>query len=132
MKAARQCLLDGRSRLVSIAPQEGLDELGIAQTDREGVLFAKNSCPSQGTMDIFVEPIMPKPRLLILGASPVTIALAKLAPTFGLAVTVAAQPADLDRFGEGPARLEELTPPPAAGDRAFVVVSTRARETAQR
>ena len=68
---------------------------------------------------------MPKPRLLILGASPVAVALAKLAPTFGFAVTVAAQPADLDRFGEGLERIEGLTPPPSAGDRAFVVVSTQ-------
>ena len=117
LKAARQSLLDGRSRLVSIAPQEGLDELGVAPgQERDGVLFAKNSCPSQGTMDIFVEPVLPKPRLLILGASPVAVALAELAPTFGFAVTVAAQPADLDRFGDGPARLEGLAPPPAAGD----------------
>jgi xanthine dehydrogenase accessory factor len=126
LKAARQSLLDGRSRLVSIAPLEGLDELGVAPgQDREGVHFAKNSCPSQGTMDIFVEPIMPKPRLLILGASPVAVALAKLGPTFGFAVTVAAQPADLDRFGKGPARLEGLAPPPTTGNGAFVVVSTQ-------
>ena len=112
VKAARQCLLDGRSRLVSITPQEGLDELGVAPgQDREGVLFAKNSCPSQGTMDVFVEPIMPRPRLLILGASPVAVALAKLAPIFGFAVTVAAQPADLDRFGGEPARLGLAQPP---------------------
>ena len=63
VKAARQCLLDGRSRLVSIAPQEGLDELGVAPgEDSDGVLFAKNACPSQGTMDIFVEPVLPKPQ----------------------------------------------------------------------
>src|SRR3974390_1202280 len=44
LKAARQCLVAGRSRLVSIAPREGLDELGIAPgEDRDGVLFAKNS-----------------------------------------------------------------------------------------
>jgi xanthine dehydrogenase accessory factor len=126
LKAARQSLLDGRSRLVSIAPQEGLDELGVAPgEDKHGVLFAKNSCPSQGTMDIFVEPMLPKPKLLILGASPVAVALAKLAPTFGFTVTVGAQLADLDRFGEGPAKLEGLTPPPSAGDGAFVVVSTQ-------
>jgi len=126
LKAARQSLLDGRSRLVSIAPQEGLDELGVAPGEaKDGVLFAKNSCPSQGTMDIFVEPMLPKPKLLILGASPVAVALATLAPAFGFAVTVAAQPADLDRFGKGPARLEGLAPPPSTGDGAFVVVSTQ-------
>ena len=126
IRAASQCLADGRSRLVSIAPQEGLDALGVAPGEaRDGVLFAKNSCPSQGTMDIFVEPVLPKPRLLILGASPVAVALAALAPTFGFAVAVAAQPADLSRFPEGGGRLEGLAPPPAEGEGAFVVVSTQ-------
>ena len=133
LKAARQCLLDGRSRLVSITPQDGLDELGVAPgQDREGVVFAKNSCPSQGTMDIFVEPVLPKPRLLILGASPVAVALAKLAPTFGFAVTVAAQPADLDRFGEGPTQSKDSRPRHRPGTAPSSSSRRRARETARR
>jgi xanthine dehydrogenase accessory factor len=126
VKAARQCLIDGRSRLVSIAPQDGLDALGVAAGEnRDGVLFARNACPSQGTMDIFVEPVLPKPKLLILGTSPVAVALAAIAPTFGYAVTVAAQAADLGRFPEGVERHEGLAPPPADGAGAFVVVSTQ-------
>jgi len=81
LKAARQSMRDGRSRLVSIAPKELLADLGVSPgEDREGVFYMKNSCPSQGTMDIFVEPVLPRPRLLILGASPVAVELAKLAP----------------------------------------------------
>ncbi len=126
VKAARQCLVDGRSRLVSIAPQDGLDALGVAPgEDKDGVLFAKNACPSQGTMDIFVEPVLPKPRLLILGASPVAVALAAIAPAFGYSVTVAAPAGDLDRFPQGLDRIEGLSPPPSLGAEAFVVVSTQ-------
>ena len=126
VKAARQCLIDGRSRLISIAPQDGLDALGVAPgEDRDGTLFAKNACPSQGTMDIFVEPVLPKPKLLIIGASPVAVALAAIAPTFGYAVAVAAQPRELERFPEGPQRIVGLGPPAAAGAGAFVVVSTQ-------
>ena len=76
-------------------------------------------------MDIFVEPVLPKPRLLILGASPVAVALASLAPTFGFAVAVAAQPGDLSRFPEAAMRLEGVSPAPSAGDSAYVVVSTQ-------
>lgn len=126
VKAARQCLIDGRSRLVSIAPQDGLDALGVAPgEDKDGVLFAKNACPSQGTMDIFVEPVLPKPRLLILGASPVAVALAAIAPAFGYCVTAAAPAGELDRFPEGSQRIEGLAPPPSTGTGAFVVVSTQ-------
>ena len=126
VKAARLCMADGRSRLVSIAPKEGLEELGVSPGEEShGVVFAKNSCPSQGTMDIFIEPVLPQPRALILGASPVAVALAALAPTFGFDVTVAAAPADLARFPQGLATLETVAPPPAAGAGAYVVVCTQ-------
>ena len=62
VKAARQCMADGRSRLVSIAPKDALADLGAAAgEERGGVFYAKNSCPSQGTMDVFVEPVLPSP-----------------------------------------------------------------------
>ena len=126
VKAARQCMADGRSRLVSIAPKDALAELGAAAgEERGGVFYAKNSCPSQGAMDIFVEPVLPAPRLLILGASPVAVALAKLAPLMGFDVTVAASDGDDELFGPGARRLPGLAQPPETGENAFVVVSTQ-------
>lgn len=126
VKAARQSLVDGQSRLVSIAPQDILAELGVsAGEDRAGVLYAKNNCASQGTMDIFVEPVLPPPRLLILGASPVAVALAALAPQVGFAVAVAAPAADLDRFPGSCAKVEGFAAPANWNGRAFVVVSTQ-------
>jgi xanthine dehydrogenase accessory factor len=126
VKAARQCMADGQSRLVSIAPKDALAELGAAAgEERGGVFYAKNSCPSQGTMDIFVEPVLPSPRLLILGASPVAVALARLAPSMGFGVTVAAAPEEHQRFDVGVSRLVGLSPPKETGDDAYVVVSTQ-------
>ena len=59
-------------------------ELGVKPGEsRLGVKFAKNMCPSQGTMDIFVEPVLPHPSLVILGASPVAMALAEQARPLG-------------------------------------------------
>jgi xanthine dehydrogenase accessory factor len=126
VKAARQCMADGQSRLVSIAPKDALAELGAAAgEERGGVFFAKNSCPSQGTMDVFVEPVLPSPRLLILGASPVAVALANLAPSMGFDVAVAAAPEDHDGFGPGVRRLVGVAAPAEVGENAFVVVSTQ-------
>jgi xanthine dehydrogenase accessory factor len=126
VKAARQCMADGRSRLVSIAPKDALAELGAAAgEERGGVFYAKNSCPSQGTMDIFVEPVLPSPRLLILGASPVAVALASLAPSMGFEVSIAASAEDRDLFGPAARRLSGLAQPPEAGEGAFVVVTTQ-------
>ena len=126
VKAARQCMLDGQSRLVSIAPKDALAELGAAAgEERGGVFFAKNSCPSQGTMDVFVEPVLPSPRMLILGASPVAVALANLAPSMGFDVTAAATPEEHERFAPGVQRLVGVAAPAEAGENAFVVVSTQ-------
>ena len=120
IKAARQCMIDGQSRLVSIAPTEALAELGAAPgEDRGGVFYVKNSCPSQGTMDVFVEPVLPTPRLLIIGASPVAVALARLAPLMGFAVTVAAAPEEHERFDARVSRLEGLTAPQGGRRRRF-------------
>jgi xanthine dehydrogenase accessory factor len=126
VKAARQCMVDGQSRLVSIAPKDALAELGAAPgEERDGVFYAKNSCPSQGTMDVFVEPVLPSPRLLILGASPVAVALASLASSMGFDVAVAAAPEEHQRFGAGVSRLVGLSLPKETGGGAYVVVSTQ-------
>ena len=76
-------------------------------------------------MDVFVEPVLPSPRLLILGASPVAVALANLAPSMGFDVAVAAAPEDHDQFGPGVRRLVGVAAPTEAGENAFVVVSTQ-------
>jgi xanthine dehydrogenase accessory factor len=126
LKAARQSLQDGRSRLVSITPQELLADLGVAPgEDRAGVLYARNSCPSQGTMDVFVEPILPKPMLLVLGASPVAVAVAKLAGDMGFAVTAAATAEEFARFGPLAQSITGYDLPATTARDLFVVVSTQ-------
>ena len=55
-------------------------EQGVqAGEEQGGVRFAKNMCPSQGTMDIFIEPVLPRPQVVICGACPVAVAVADLA-----------------------------------------------------
>jgi xanthine dehydrogenase accessory factor len=81
LRAARQAIADGQPRLVSVQPEEQLSELNLQPGEiRDGVQFARNSCASRGTMDVFVEPVLPRPRLRICGASPVAVALAALGP----------------------------------------------------
>jgi len=74
LKAARDALADGEPRMVSVQPENLLAELGVKPGEnRDGVRFAENMCPSKGTMDVFVEPVLPHPSLVILGASPVAL-----------------------------------------------------------
>ena len=128
VKAAREAIGDGRSRLVSVRPEDLLAEAGVAAgEERDGVRFARNLCPSQGTMDVFVEPVLPAPHLVVLGASPVAVALAELAPRFGYRVTVCAAAADQPLFPAADARIEGFALPVAADGPRFVVVATQGR-----
>ncbi|MGO8797884.1 MAG: XdhC family protein [Roseiarcus sp.] len=126
LKAARQAIADGKPRLVSIQPRDLLTAQGVAPGDaRGGVVFANNSCPSQGTMDVFVEPILPKPTLLLFGASPVAVALANLALTMGFRVAVAAPEAELARFAHVDQKIEGFRTPDVGAPPDYLVVSTQ-------
>ena len=128
LKAARDALADGQSRLVSVQPPDALDEKGLkAGEEREGVQFAKNMCPSQGTMDIFVEPVLPQPQVVICGSSPVAVAVADLARRSGFAVTVCAPAAEQSSFAEVDRRIEGYALPVNEAGSRFVVVSTQGR-----
>lgn len=82
-RAAIEALQAGTPQLVSVAPEELLTEKGITPGDElDGTKFARNGCPSRGTVDIFIEPCLPMPQLVVLGASPVAEALRSLAPQF--------------------------------------------------
>lgn len=128
LKAARASFEDGETRLISIRPEELLDELGVSPgEEREGVHFAKNMCPSQGTMDIFIEPVLPRPSLVIYGASPVAQALAAQAPTIGFDITVCAQGEDLAPFETSARLIDGFVDVPAGNGETYVIVSTQGR-----
>ncbi len=128
LKAARDALADGRPRLVSVQPPDALDQQGVKGGDEQaGVRFATNMCPSQGSMDIFIEPVLPRPQVVICGSSPVAVAVAGLARRTGFAVTVCAPAAEQPAFGEADRRIEGFALPVDEAGARFVVVSTQGR-----
>ncbi|SLN56822.1 XdhC and CoxI family protein [Falsiruegeria litorea R37] len=87
-RAALQALQDGTPQLVSVAPEDLLAEKGVTAGDEvDGTRFAGNGCPSRGTIDIFIEPCLPSPQLVVMGASPVAQVLSNLAPQFHWSVS---------------------------------------------
>jgi xanthine dehydrogenase accessory factor len=128
LKAAREALADGEPRMVSVQPEDILAELGVRPGEtREGVRFASNMCPSKGTMDIFVEPVLPHPSLVILGASPVAMSLAAQAGRLGYHVTVAAPAADFAAEPDAHVIVDGFAPRCLNEARRFVVVSTQGK-----
>src|SRR3984893_5986012 len=128
LRAAKEALADGRSRLVSVAPADLLADRGVkAGEEKEGVRFANNMCPSQGTMDIFVEPVLPRPQVVICGSSPVAVAVADLAKRTGFRGSVGAPAAEQGAFGDADRRIEGCALPVEDAGARYVVVSTQGR-----
>lgn len=65
--------------------------LGTSEHDtnitRQDVRTFLMTCASGGTLDIYIEPHLPQPQLLLIGDSPVIAALSQLAPIINFSVT---------------------------------------------
>lgn len=124
-KAGVAAIREGKPQFVSLRPEELLAAEGVQPGDeRAGIRFARNGCPSKGSMDVFVEPVLPRPQLVILGEGPVALALADLSERFGFhrihaAPGLTASVADEARDGFDPL-------PPFGGQR-FIIVATQGK-----
>ncbi len=122
-REARRALLDGRPRLLSLSPEPTREQ-------RPGITALPMTCQSGGSVDIYLEPILPAPRLVLFGLSPVVRALATLGKGLGYAVDVVdrhaapgAVPA-ADRLFNHLAAPELQPPSGAAAERLYAVVAT--------
>jgi xanthine dehydrogenase accessory factor len=132
LATVRQALQDGRARLIRIAPEAG-DAPGAAPAAEEPRAFGMH-CHSGGTIELFIDPILPPTRLVVIGDSPVAVALAGLAPRVGLPVTVIAQGADPQRFADASQVLdtdEAATAALQVMPGSLVVVATQGRRDLQ-
>jgi xanthine dehydrogenase accessory factor len=128
LKAAKDALADGKSRLVSVQPADLFDQQGHASGEEQGgVRFAKNMCPSQGTMDIFVEPVLPRSQVIVCGSSPVAVAIADFAKRAGFAVTSCAPAEEQAAFSDVDRRIEGYALPVDEAGARYIVVSTQGR-----
>ena len=78
-REARLALEEGRPRLVSLSPDP-------KSTHRPGVIALPMTCHSGGSVDIYLEPMLPPPQLLIFGESPCARALARLGEVMGYGI----------------------------------------------
>lgn len=102
---ALRVLETGEALLLRILPEEGGDD-GEA-TKSEGAVTVQNPCLSGGAIEIFLEPVLPSPRLLVVGATSIAGALERLGPELGLDVVA----------------VQDGAPEPAESDLALVVAA---------
>ena len=108
IKEALQALRDGQPRFIAL-----VGEGGPGPGSREGVFEYAMPCHSGGTMEIYIEPALPKPQLLLVGQGPVVETLAKLGEAM-----------DFNVVQPPPETFAERFPQLSAPLRAFIVVAT--------
>jgi xanthine dehydrogenase accessory factor len=88
VREAQAALRRGESKLIGIAPDPDT-------IDRPGLEAFPMTCHSQGTLELFVEPVTPVSRLVVVGDSPIARALARFAGELPYDVTVVSDATDV-------------------------------------
>jgi xanthine dehydrogenase accessory factor len=116
LREALRAIADGEPRLLSLSP----DAPGA---ERPGIVSLPMTCDSGGTVEIYVEPVLPLPRLLLFGSSAAVQVLARLGHAMGYRVEVIDADADPATFPGAERVLREIAPD-AVPPGAHVLVAT--------
>ncbi|HKX30034.1 MAG TPA: XdhC family protein [Blastocatellia bacterium] len=115
---AKKALQTGRPKLVSISPE-------ATPGNWQGVETYQMACQGGGSLEIYLEPILPRPALLIIGCSPMAQILSGLGQMLEFKVGVADPQATPEQFPEAEFLLTDLKSVKSQiNARSFVVVAT--------
>src|SRR5580693_9987699 len=78
LREARQVIAEGVPRLLLLGSP---DQFGAAIP--EGITVVPISCQSEGALEVYVEPVVPAPHLVVVGRSPMAPALDNMASALG-------------------------------------------------
>ena len=79
LREARRVLEEGNASLVCLGQPEDLEKMHVP----EGVITVPISCQSDGALQIFIEPVMAAPHVVIVGRSPMAVTLLDLVRDLG-------------------------------------------------
>lgn len=99
VRLALEALGDGEARVLMLGEAD----------HRPGVTDVAMACDSEGSMEVFVEPVLPSPHLMIVGTSPMSETLRGMAEVLGWRTEMVSDIADITGVGE----------------RAYIVVATQ-------
>jgi xanthine dehydrogenase accessory factor len=103
MREALKALQDGEPRLLRLCPPERMGQL-----PQDGVIETVMMCASGGTLEVYIEPHVPRPQLVVIGHLPIAEALAALSGALGYEVVVMGWDATPDRFPTADRVLDHL------------------------
>ena len=124
IREALAALADGAPRLIGI-----VRDADSMHHNRPGLTLFPMACHSGGSVEIYIEPLLPARRLLIFGVSPTAQALARLATVLGYRVEAVDPEASETLFPDASRRVTSdasIEPPGSEQDaaRCFAVVAT--------
>ena len=108
IREAQRVIAEGSARLLLLGTP---DQFGGAVPD--GMTVIPISCQSEGALEIYIEPVLPVPHLVIIGVSPMARTLASLAGTLGWRTDLIQGP----EFAAG-----------SADERSMIVVATQGHD----
>src|SRR5262245_35837058 len=118
VREAQKALNTGKPKLVSISPE-------ATDGDWEGVEAYEMTCQGGGSLEIYLEPVLPKPDLFIVGNSPVAQILTGLGRQLDFKVCIADPEAETEQFPEADVVVTDLESLRGRIDsRSYVVVAT--------
>ena len=79
MREARRVLEEGKASLVWLGQPEDFENMHVP----DGVMTIPIACQSDGALQIFIEPVMAAPHVLIVGRSPMAVTLLDLVRDLG-------------------------------------------------
>jgi len=123
IKEALAAIKEQTPRLVRIHPSDNLEE-------QQGVKNYKMTCMSGGSVDVYIEPIMPVSKLRIFGRSHIAMALCNIATAAGFEVNVVTDLAEEEMFTSAKSvqPLKGFESKPAPGE--YTVVCTQGENDA--
>jgi xanthine dehydrogenase accessory factor len=117
VREALAALADGAPRLVLMRPAGT-----VRPPEQPGVVTQVTTCASEGGVDVFVEPRLPKARVFVVGSSPATRSLVELAAGLGYrTLAVLDDPAEQLERADGTISLAQLAAARMRRDDAIVV-----------
>lgn len=125
LKEAMASLKDKKPRLVNITPEP-------PEGQSEDIINYTMTCQSRGEVEVYIEPVLPKPQILIFGKSHIARAIATVAKAIGYRVHVVMSTIEGDVFPEVDSLIELADFKGGDGFRnSYIVVCTQGESDAQ-